>query len=343
MKISAPSSFQHLIHVDRDLNWSFDPSVSAETLFRVDKQIGKGGFGSVYKLIHVPSQKVIAGKSINPDTLVGTAKESLLREIEILKTVLTPFTIQYYGNITYNNAPMILMEYCDRGSLRDLIDYRNAVLTEEQIAFVLYDLLQGVLILHKKYKILHRDIKAGNILLLSDGHIRVTDFGISRQFDDKKGESTISTIGTPYWMAPEVCQGMKYSYPADVWSIGCTAVELGEGAPPYCDLEPIQAMYAISTNGYPGFRDPAMFTKPFRNFVRMCCQTDPKKRPKIEELLGHEFIKSVQNYDRATVMGPLINTRINFDKLLQGEFDSESDSTSNVTTWISQARSTLHK
>ena len=343
MKISSPTNFHHLVHVDKEFNWSFDSTTSFESLFKIVEQIGRGGFGSVYKLLHIPSNKLMAGKSVNPESLSKSARESLIKEIEILKTVTTPFTIQYYGNIIYDNSPMILMEYCEKGSLRDIIDYHNLTLTEDQISFVLYDLLQAILILHKKYKILHRDIKSGNLLLTSTGNVKVTDFGVSRQFDEKKGENTISKIGTPYWMAPEVCAGQSYSYPADVWSIGCTAIELAEGAPPYCELEPMAAMIQIYSNGFPGFRDPKFFSNQFKDFILKCFNKDPTKRETISGLLEHRFIQKVNTLNREHIMGPLIKLETNFERLLNGDYSTESIANTETLNLISIARNTIHQ
>jgi len=341
MKISSPLECQHVAHVDKDLKWTFDRSVAPENIFKIIREIGRGGFGSVYEVLHIPSQTILAGKAVNPEILNKQAGESLLREIEIMKSIVSPFTIQYYGNIIFNNSPMILMEYCDRGSLRDMIDFRNLTLTEEQISIVMRDILIGLEILHDKYSILHRDIKAANILMNSKGGFRVTDFGVSRQFRSKKDMFTVSKIGTPYWMAPEVIDCVKYSFPADIWSVGCTAVELGEGAPPYCELQPSPAMVNISQKGFPGFRDEKRFSKEFKDFVRSCCQKSPADRATIPQLLNHPFIKAAESLNREEVLKPLIDTKIDFQALLDFDDQSTSDE-EGVKSWILTAKKTLH-
>ena len=335
MKVSAPTDFKHLVHVGKDLNWKFDPSVPAEQVFETVRLIGRGGFGDVFLILHKPSMTLLAGKIVSHNTITKSIQQTLIRETQILRKVVSPFTTQYYGSVTFNEKPMILLEYCDRGSLRDLIDYRNLCLTEKQAAIIIHDLLLALQMLHTKYKVLHRDIKAANILLNSDGTIRVTDFGISREFS-KNTDNTVSSIGTSYWMAPEVITGTPYSFPADIWSVGATAVELAEGAPPYCELEPLRAMVQISTNGFPGFRSPQSLTRNFKDFISHTMCKDPSKRSGINDLLKHPFIAQVESLDRDEVLKPLTSTEIEPDKLAE-LYNDDSES----TRIINQARKTL--
>jgi len=332
------TDFQHVLHVDSNMKWELDPSVNPEDVFERVKEIGKGGFGSIYLMRHKTSGINLAGKVVNPNVLTDSAKQSLFREIELLKKIQTPYTIRYFGNVTYNNQPMILMEYCDRGSLRDMIDYRNLCLTEKQAAIIIHDLLTALLILHTKYKILHRDIKAANILLNSKQQIRVTDFGISREFDGNKS-TTMSSIGTPYWMAPEVINGTPYSYPADIWSVGATAIELIEGAPPYCELEPTKAMQKIAKNGFPGFRAPRAVSPEFKDFISHTLCRDPSKRGKIPQLLKHPWVAQAETLNRQEILKPLSDTEIDLQKLL--EMVGSIDESGTPSQWISTARNTL--
>lgn len=296
--ISQPTEVQHLLHIDKNLNWTFDDSVNAHEVFVEDKQIGEGGFGKVITLIYKPSGTIFAGKMISSKALDRSSREALKHEIDLMRQIVTPFTVQYYGSVNFNDTLTILMEYCDRGSLRDIMDNKRKSLTEPQISVVLHDALLGLLMLHEKYHIVHRDIKAGNILLNSRGQIRIADFGVSRQFDVEKTMQTCSIVGTPYWMAPEVINGMKYSYPADVWSIGATAIELAEGAPPYCEFPTMRALVEIATKGFPGFRAGNKLSKDFQDFVKQCMKYEPHERATINQLLEHPFIKRSEKYDR---------------------------------------------
>jgi serine/threonine protein kinase len=333
------TNFQHVLHVDTDLKWEFDPSVKAEDVFETVKEIGKGGFGAVLLLRHTPSGMLLAGKVVNPDVMTKTARDSLFYEIGLMKKIVSPYTIKYYGSITYHGSPMVLMEYCDRGSIRDLIDYRNVCLTEKQASIVIHDLLSALQILHSKYHILHRDIKAANILLNSKQQIRITDFGVSREFSNKSKMVTVSITGTPYWMAPEVINGTPYSFPADIWSVGATAVELIEGAPPYCELEPTKAMIKIAKNGFPGFRAPKAISKEFKDFISHCMSRDPEKRCGIAQLLKHPWITQSETLDRSEVLRPWTDTEIDHAKLM--DMIGEEGEPGTHSQWIATARITL--
>lgn len=319
LRISGPLEVRHVLHIDKNLNWEFDESTDANSAFVKKREIGKGGFGTVCELEHVESGSIFAGKVISPEVLNRSTKESLMHEIALMRQIRTPFTISYYGSVLYENSVMLMMEYCDRGSLRDCMDFLRVRLNENQVKIVMHDLLMGISLLHKKYQIIHRDIKAANILLTRDGKLRVTDFGVSKQFDVGKTVNTCSVIGTPYWMAPEVVFGMKYSYPADIWSVGATAVELIEGLPPYGEYSIMKAIVEIGKVGFAGFRKGTRVSRKMKDFVLKCLVKDVKVRATPEELLRHPFLKGVEDLDRMEVLGPLLKRDIDFGKLMEAQ------------------------
>jgi serine/threonine protein kinase len=308
MQISAPLEVTHAIHIDRHLNWSFDPSVDPRSVFRQVRRIGAGGFGIVWQIMYVPSMKVLAGKLINPSLVNGRTRRELEAEIDLMREVDSPHTVKYYGSVKYNGSLMILMEYCARGSLRDLLDSRERVLSEDQISIVIRDLLKGLQLLQTRHRIVHRDIKAANILITADCSIRIADFGVSRRFSSGNCQ-TVTIVGTPYWMAPEVISGCSYSFPADLWSVGITAVELAEGAPPYVELAPTKAMIEIAAKGFPGYRYPHLHSSDFCDFVAHCVAYDPNRRWTIAELLEHPFIKRADRLVRADVLTDMVSGR----------------------------------
>lgn len=326
LKISGPMEVRHVLHVDRNLNWEFNEQTDASAAFVKKRDIGKGGFGTVCELEHVESGTCFAGKIISPDAMSRSSRESLMHEINLLREIRSPFTISYFGSVLYQNSVMIMMEYCERGSLRDVMDFLKVKLTEPQIKIVMRDLLMAISVLHSRYKIIHRDVKAANILVGKDGRLKVTDFGVSKKFDVGKTVNTCSIMGTPYWMAPEVVYGNKYSYPADVWSIGATAVELLEGMPPYGEYPVMRAICEIGQKGFPGFRPGTVVSDEFREFVEMCMIKDPALRAKPEQLLAHRFLADVDSLDRMEVLGPLLTKDIDFEKLLRaGEEEEEEE------------------
>ena len=161
----------------------------------------------------------------------------------------------------------------------------------------------------------------------------LTDFGISRQFDANRATmQTVTCIGTPCWMAHEILNDGKYTFPADIWSVGITAVELFEGFPPFHELSATRALVEISVNGFPGFRKDDKITRDFYDFVRKCTEMNPQTRPKAEDLLQHPFIKRADNLKRENLFGKLVKEPIDFQALLDEIVDDETNKEAPNTT-----------
>ena len=135
------------------------------------------------------------------------------------------------------------MEYCEVGSIRDILDISEKTLSENQIAFVVAQILLSLVYLHGK-GIIHRDLKAGNILLNGNGEVKVADFGVSGKLSNPHSKR-LTVIGTPLWMAPEIIKGIPYSTSADIWSLGITTIEMADGYPPYSDEHPMKVCFII--------------------------------------------------------------------------------------------------
>jgi len=183
------------------------------------------------------------------------------------------------------------MEFCAGSSLCDIMEATRRCYTEQQIAAVMAGTLEGLIYLHRLNKI-HRDVKAGNLLLSESGIIKLADFGVAAQM-----ASTMSrrgtVIGTPFWMAPEVISGGPeggYNAKADVWSLGITAIELAEGAPPHSDMHPMRAIFLIPTLPPPTLAEAAGWSEHLVDFVRRCVVKDIEERPFSSELLSHPLI-----------------------------------------------------
>ncbi|XP_036088784.1 serine/threonine-protein kinase 3 isoform X4 [Rousettus aegyptiacus] len=165
-------------------------------------------------------------------------------------------------------------------------------LTEDEIATILKSTLKGLEYLHFMRKI-HRDIKAGNILLNTEGHAKLADFGVAGQLTDTMAKRN-TVIGTPFWMAPEVIQEIGYNCVADIWSLGITSIEMAEGKPPYADIHPMRAIFMIPTNPPPTFRKPELWSDDFTDFVKKCLVKNPEQRATATQLLQHPFIKNAK-------------------------------------------------
>jgi len=274
--------------VKKDEISSDDP----EQLFRVLEVIGQGSFGIVCTCVNTSDNKIYAVKFIEINEDDGG---DLQNEIDILKaTTNCPNVVKYYGSYLKENYLMIVMEYCDGGSVLDVMQVCNRAMTEQQIASILLHVLRGLNYMHS-HKILHRDIKAGNILLSNSGAAKLADFGVSTKLlNTIQKHKTV--VGSPYWMSPEVIVAPNgasgYDHKADIWSLGITAIEMAETKPPHYDINPLRVIFVIPNRTPPTLKEPAKWSNEFNDFVGLCLQKDPASRPSAEELLKHPFIAS---------------------------------------------------
>lgn len=265
--------------------------------FQLIEKLGEGSYGSVWKAQHVRTGTITAIKRVP----VENDLDEILNEIKIMKQCRSPYIISYYGSYFKENELWIVMEYCGGGSISDLMRITDKTLTEDQISLVLKDGLKGLIYLHSRRKI-HRDIKAGNILLNSKGESKLADFGVSGQLSDTMAKRQ-TVIGTPFWMAPEVIQEVGYDVKADLWSLGITAIEMAEGKPPYSNIHPMRAIFMIPSRPPPRLTEPDKWSKEFNDFVALALTKNPEQRPNATELLKHPFIQKAKT---TSVLSPII-------------------------------------
>ncbi|XP_045884726.1 serine/threonine-protein kinase 4-like [Micropterus dolomieu] len=259
-----------------------------EEVFDVLEKLGEGSYGCVFKANYKETGEIVAIKQVP----VESDLQEIIKEIAIMQQCNSPHVVRYYGSYFKNSDLWIVMEYCGAGSVSDIIRIRNKTLTEEEIATILHSTLKGLEYLHFMRKI-HRDIKAGNILLNTEGQAKLADFGVAGQLTDTMAKRN-TVIGTPFWMAPEVIQEIGYNCVADIWSLGITAIEMAEGKPPYADIHPMRAIFMIPTNPPPTFRKPDVWSPSFVDFVSQCLVKNPENRATATQLLQHLFIKSAK-------------------------------------------------
>ncbi|KAK9527524.1 hypothetical protein VZT92_014079 [Zoarces viviparus] len=188
-------------------------------------------------------------------------------------------------------------QLCNGGSVTDLAKgmlKRGDRMDEAIIGYMLHEALMGLQHLHIN-KTIHRDVKGNNILLTTHGGVKLVDFGVSAQLTNTRLRRNTS-VGTPFWMAPEVIaceQQLDSTYDArcDVWSLGITAIELGDGDPPLSELHPMRALFKIPRNPPPTLHQPELWSDDFNDFICNCLIKDFELRPNVIDLLQHVFIK----------------------------------------------------
>ncbi|KAE8620491.1 hypothetical protein XENTR_v10010275 [Xenopus tropicalis] len=279
---------------DIDLSALRDPA----GIFELVEVVGNGTYGQVYKGRHVKTGQLAAIKVMD---VTEDEEEEIKQEINMLKKYSHHRNIAtYYGAFIKKSPPgnddqlWLVMEFCGAGSVTDLVkNTKGNALKEDCIAYICREILRGLSHLHA-HKVIHRDIKGQNVLLTENAEVKLVDFGVSAQLDRTVGRRN-TFIGTPYWMAPEViaCDenpDATYDYRSDIWSLGITAIEMAEGAPPLCDMHPMRALFLIPRNPPPKLKSKK-WSKKFIDFIDTCLIKNYMSRPPTEQLLKHPFIK----------------------------------------------------
>ncbi|XP_035993321.1 serine/threonine-protein kinase PLK1 [Fundulus heteroclitus] len=249
--------------------------------------LGKGGFAKCYEITDVETKQVFAGKIV-PKALIlkQHQREKMTSEIAIHKSLNHANVVGFHGFFENDDFVFVVLEICRRRSLLELHKRRKAV-TEPEARYYMTHLLNGVQYLHNN-KVIHRDLKLGNIFLNDDMEVKIGDFGLATkiQFD---GERKKTLCGTPNYIAPEVLCKKGHSYEVDVWSLGCILYTLLVGKPPF-ETSCLKETYSrIKKNNYviPWHINPVA-----ASLIKRMLHADPTQRPTVAQLQEDEFFTS---------------------------------------------------
>ncbi|KAL1836987.1 hypothetical protein VTJ49DRAFT_4421 [Mycothermus thermophilus] len=267
--------------------------------YRLGDCIGKGAFGSVYKAFNWGTGEAVAVKQIKLDDVPKSELRMIEAEIDLLKNLHHDNIVKYIGFVKTADCLNIILEYCENGSLHSICKAYGKF-PENLVGVYMTQVLQGLQYLHDQ-GVIHRDIKGANILTTKDGTVKLADFGVSTSTlagPDKEAQ----VVGTPYWMAPEIIQLSGATPASDIWSVGCTVIELLQGKPPYHNLAAMPALFAIVNDDHPPL--PEGVSPAARDFLMQCFQKDPNLRVSARKLLRHPWITGCRRSDAPVSKAP---------------------------------------
>ncbi|TVU28682.1 hypothetical protein EJB05_20211, partial [Eragrostis curvula] len=272
--LSAASSFSAATVVKRSItNW------------RKLEFVGAGSFGRVYKAVSEDGF-VFAVKEaslIGPESYAKQSASQLEQEILLLSQLEHENIVQYFGAKKEETVLSIFLEFVSEGSL--VSAYEKHQMEESTVSAYTRQILTGMAYLHH-HNVVHRDIKCANMFLDHNGTVKVGDFGMAKQI--KVWKQKRSCVGTVYWMAPEVIRENPYGRSADIWSLGCTVLEMLIQKPPYPDEDWVSVFYQIGRGQLPPI--PSSLSPLARDFILKCLRINPDDRLSADELLAHPFV-----------------------------------------------------
>lgn len=269
-------------------------TINGKKKYRITEIIGEGSYGRVLKGVSVEDGKAYAIKMVK----IENEGYEVMKEIDTLKKCKSKYLVGYKEAFFNEDGELwIVLEFCAGGSIGDIVKVLRENLKENYISIIAKGILKGLYFLHQE-KIIHRDIKPGNILIDREGEVKLSDFSVSKQLQESLSKKSEAFTGIPYYLAPEVITAEetgKYSCNIDIWSLGITLIELAEGLPPLGDVDPLRAIFLIPTKPKPTLRNPKKFSPEFNDFLSQCLKKNPKERPSAKKLLSHKWIKKAKS------------------------------------------------
>uniref|UniRef100_A0A182QQM6 non-specific serine/threonine protein kinase n=1 Tax=Anopheles farauti TaxID=69004 RepID=A0A182QQM6_9DIPT len=276
--------------------------------YKLAELIGTGVCAKVYRA--TDTQAGNKNVAIKVQKFEGETKTAIQEEFRILRDHSKHANlIDFYG-VYRKKCPAgesdeiwFVLEYCDYGPAVDVVRklfVSNRRASEMQLAYILREVSRALVYLHEHH-IVHRDVRGSNILMTKDGEVKLCDYGLARDTKSTLGKRG-TCIGSPCWMAPEVVTSSKsekdvYDNRSDVWALGITAIELGDGKPPFADMHATRAMFQIVRNPPPTLYRQSNWSQEFNDFIAECLEKNPDHRPFIMELIEHPFLTQVPEND----------------------------------------------
>lgn len=282
-----------------------------ESEYKLLEEVGRGVSAIVYRAKCIPFGDYVAIKTLDLERC-NSNLDDIRKEAQIMSLINHPNVVKAYCSFVVERSLWVVMPYLAGGSCLHIMKAAYPDGFEEPIiASFLKETLKALEYLHDQGHI-HRDVKAGNILVDGSGAVKLGDFGVSAcMFDAGDRQRARNTfVGTPCWMAPEVMEQVRgYDFKADIWSFGITALELAHGHAPFSKYPPMKVLLMTLQNAPPGldYERDKRFSKSFKEMIAMCLVKDPTKRPSAEKLLKHSFFKHARpaDYVARTILGPL--------------------------------------
>mmetsp|Transcript_20093 Transcript_20093/g.33397 ORF Transcript_20093/g.33397 Transcript_20093/m.33397 type:complete len:367 (+) Transcript_20093:64-1164(+) len=254
------------------------------------EDLGAGASGTVRRAIHRPTGEAVAVKQIQ--ILEKAKRNQMVKELRIMRSHECPWLVSLY-NAFYEEARVyMVLEFMDAGSIANLVDaHKDSGLRDErELAKLGLQVLNGLNYLHRQHHQVHRDLKPANVMLNKHGQVKISDFGISSQLDSTNAFCS-TFVGTACYMAPERLSGGSYSYAADIWSFGLILLELALGSYPYAAADNYFKLLSSIMEGDPPTVPEADFTAEFSEFVSLCLDKSPNRRPSANDLLKHHWLR----------------------------------------------------
>ncbi|XP_013610868.1 MAP3K epsilon protein kinase 1 isoform X2 [Brassica napus] len=316
----------------------FNKSKSPDNKYMLGDEIGKGAYARVYKGLDLKNGDFVAIKQVSLENVVQDDDlNTIMQEIDLLKNLNHKNIVKYLGSWKTKTHLHIILEYVENGSLANNVKPNKfGPFPESLVAVYIAQVLEGLVYLHEQ-GVIHRDIKGANILTTKEGLVKLADFGVATKLNESEFD-TNSVVGSPYWMAPEVIELIGVCAASDIWSVGCTVIELLTCVPPYFDMQPSAALYRIVQDDSPPI--PDSLSPDITDFLRQCFKKDSRQRPDAKTLLSHPWIRN----SRRALQSSLRNSEaIKYMKEAAASSEKDDEGSQNVTESLSAEKVGMSK